>query len=171
VIGRTLSHYRIVEALGSGGMGTVYRAEDTLLGRPVALKFPHRELLPDTEARARFLREARIASVLDHPNIVVLYDVCEVEGEIFLAMQCVEGQSLRERLRSGPLPLPDTLSIGRAVADALAHAHGRGIVHRDIKPETPSCCGRGATPSAAKRRAVPSPSRCRGDTGWRLSGA
>ncbi len=135
MIGRTLSHYRIVESLGSGGMGTVFRADDTLLGRAVALKFPHRDLVADAHGRARFLREARIASVLDHPNIVTLYDVCEVEDQVFLAMQCVPGRSLRERMRPGPVPLPEALSIGRAVADALAHAHERGVVHRDIKPE------------------------------------
>ncbi len=135
MIGRTLSHYHIVESLGSGGMGAVFRANDTLLGRPVALKFPHRHLVEDPAVRERFLREARAASVLDHPNIVVLYDVCEVEGEVFLAMQCVEGGSLQVRLRSGALPLAEALAVGRAVADALAHAHGRGVVHRDVKPE------------------------------------
>jgi len=83
-------------------MGTVYRAEDTLLGRPVALKFPHAALIQGPRARDRFLREARAASALDHPNIVVLYDVCDVDGEIFLAMQFVEGAALRERLRAGP---------------------------------------------------------------------
>jgi len=143
MIGRTLSHYRIVAELGSGGMGRVFRAEDTLLGRPVALKFPHHHLVHDSPARARFLREARISSVLDHPNIVVLYDVGEVEGEIFLAMQCVEGRSLRERLRDGPVAPDETTSIGRAVADALAHAHARGVVHRDIKPENILVCGDG----------------------------
>ncbi|HEY3216673.1 MAG TPA: protein kinase [Candidatus Eisenbacteria bacterium] len=135
MIGRTLSHYRIVGELGAGGMRTVFRAEDLRLGRPVALKFPHRELLPDTASRARFLREARIASVLDHPNIVVLYDVGKAEGEIFLAMQCIDGCSLRERLRAGSVPLAETLRVGRAVADALAYAHGRDVVHRDVKPE------------------------------------
>lgn len=135
MIGRTLSHYRIVAELGSGGMGTVYRADDTLLGRAVALKFPHRELVHEPDARARFLREARAASALDHPGIVVLYDVCDVEGEVFLAMQYVEGVSLREKLRVRPLPVAESLGIGRAVADALAHAHSRGVVHRDIKPE------------------------------------
>jgi serine/threonine protein kinase/tetratricopeptide (TPR) repeat protein len=135
LIGRQLSHYRVIAPLGSGGMGTVFRAEDTLLGRPVALKFPLHGNVPTPEERERFLHEARSASVLDHPNIVVLYDVCEVGDEVFLAMQCVEGRPLRERLAAGPLPLADTLAIGRAVADALAHAHGRGVVHRDIKPD------------------------------------
>ncbi|HTM58421.1 MAG TPA: protein kinase [Candidatus Udaeobacter sp.] len=143
MIGRKLSHYRVIESLGQGGMGTVYRAEDTLLGRAVALKFPHRELIHDREARERFLREARAASALDHPNIVVLYDVCEAEGETFIAMQCVEGHSLRERLDAGPIPAPEAISIGRAVADALAHAHARGVIHRDIKPENILICDDG----------------------------
>jgi serine/threonine protein kinase/tetratricopeptide (TPR) repeat protein len=135
VIGRQLSHYRILEAIGSGGMGTVYRAEDTLLGRPVALKFPHLDVTGEPTLRARFVREARAASVLDHPNIVVIYDICEIEGEIFIAMQCVEGQPLRERLKTGPLPGAVVTATGREVADALAHAHARGVIHRDIKPE------------------------------------
>ncbi|MBI1798247.1 MAG: protein kinase [Candidatus Eisenbacteria bacterium] len=143
VIGRTLSHYRILSPLGQGGMGAVFRAEDTLLGRQVALKFPHRDLVNDPEFRARFLREARATSALDHPNIVVLYDVCEVEGEIFIAMQCVEGRSLRERFASGAVPLAETLAIGRAIADALAHAHSRGVIHRDIKPENILLCDDG----------------------------
>ena len=140
MIGRKLSHYRIVEALGAGGMGAVFRAEDMLLGRPVALKFPHRELVHDPGARERFLREARAASALDHPNIVVLYDVCEADGEIFIAIQCVAGRSLRQRLATGLPPLGETLAIGRAVADALAHAHARGVIHRDIKPENILLC-------------------------------
>ncbi len=135
MIGRRFSHYRIVAELGSGAMGTVYRAEDTLLGRPVALKFPHRHRVGDDEARERFLREARAASVLDHPNIVVLYDVAEEKEEVFLAMQCVNGSPLRARIAQGPVPAPEAVAIARAVAEALAHAHGRGVIHRDVKPE------------------------------------
>ena len=135
MIGRTLSHYRLVAPLGSGGMGEVWRAEDTLLGRPVALKFPHRHLLAEPAARERFLREARAASALDHPNIVVLYEVGSVEGEVFLAMQCVEGSTLRQRMAAGPLAPAEAIRIGQAIADALAHAHSRGLVHRDVKPE------------------------------------
>src|SRR5882724_4714040 len=99
-------------------MGAVYRAEDILLGRSVALKFPHGELVHDPEFRTRFLREARIASALDHPNIVTLYDVCEVDGELFIAMQYIQGCSLSERIAAGMAPLAETLAIGRAVADA-----------------------------------------------------
>jgi TolB-like protein/Flp pilus assembly protein TadD/predicted Ser/Thr protein kinase len=140
MIGRQIAHYRVTTELGSGGMGTVYRAEDTRLGRPVAIKVPRSESMADTAERARFLREARVASALDHPNIVVLYDVGEVDGQVFLAMQYVEGRTLRERLAQGPVPPAEALAIGRAVADALAHAHGRGVVHRDIKPENVLLC-------------------------------
>ena len=140
MIGRSFSHYRIAEVRGSGGMGTVYRAEDTLLGRPVALKFPHPTLIERPHARDRFLREARAASALDHPNIVVLYDVCDVDGEIFIAMQFVEGTALRERIQSAPLSIPEAIGIGRGVAEALAHAHSRGVIHRDIKPENILVC-------------------------------
>ncbi len=140
MIGRLLSHYRIIETRGSGGMGTVYRAEDTLLGRPVALKFPHAALLQGPGARDRFLREARASSALDHPNVVVLYDVCDVDGEIFLAMQFVEGVTLRDQLRSGPIPASEVVRIARAIAEALAHAHSRGVIHRDIKPENILVC-------------------------------
>src|SRR5215470_5935234 len=143
MIGRKLSHYRVVEPLGRGGMGDVYRAEDTLLGRAVALKFPRADLVAGPGARERFLREARASSALDHPNIVVLYDVCEAEGEVFLAMQCVEGRSLRERLGGSSLTVPETLAIACPVADALAHAHARGVIHRDIKPENILLCDDG----------------------------
>ncbi len=143
MIGRQLSHYRIVERLGAGGMGTVYRAEDTRLGRSVALKFPHADLVGDADSRARFLAEARAASALDHPNIVVLYDVCDTEGELFLAMQHVEGRSLRKRLAEGSLPAAEVIRLGRGVADALAHAHGRRIIHRDIKPDNILLCADG----------------------------
>lgn len=135
MIGRRISHYRVLEELGAGGMGTVYRAEDTLLGRPVALKFPHPRRVGQEDARARFLREARAASVLDHPNVVVLYDVAEVQDEVFLAMQFVDGRALRERVARGPLPADEAVAIARAVAEAIAHAHGRGVLHRDLKPE------------------------------------
>src|SRR5262245_40947773 len=135
MIGRRISHYHVVAALGAGAMGAVYRAEDTRLGRTVALKFPRAEAMIDPGDRARFLREARVASALDHPNIVVLYDVGEEDGQIFLAMQYVEGQTLRERLSRGAMPVADALGVARSVADALAQAHSRGVVHRDIKPE------------------------------------
>src|SRR5262245_40880831 len=143
MIGRQIAHYRVAAEIGAGGMGTVYRAEDTRLGRPVALKFPRSESMADAGERARFLREARVASALDHPNIVVLYDVGEIDGQVFLAMQYVEGQSLRERLARGPMGVTEALAVGRAVADALAHAHGRGVVHRDIKPENVLLTGDG----------------------------
>jgi TolB-like protein len=116
-------------------MGTVYRAVDTLLGRPVALKFPRRDLLHDPAMRRRFLDEAKAAATLDHPNIVVLYDVGESGEDLFMAMQFVEGPTLRERLSEGPFPHDVAQRVGREIADALAHAHGRGVIHRDVKPE------------------------------------
>jgi serine/threonine protein kinase/Flp pilus assembly protein TadD len=135
MIGRVVLHYRIVAELGSGGMGRVYRAEDTLLGRTVALKFPHLDARAEPSSRERLLREARVASVLDHPNIVVVFDVGETDGEVFIAMQCVEGRSLRERLAAGTLPSQEAAATARAIADALAHAHARHVIHRDVKPE------------------------------------
>jgi serine/threonine protein kinase len=105
------------------------------LGRDVALKFLPADRSHDPAMRRRLLHEARAASALNHPNIVTLYEVAEAEGQVFLAMQCVGGGSLRDRIRAGPLPPAETLAVGRGVADALAHAHGRGIVHRDVKPE------------------------------------
>jgi serine/threonine protein kinase len=134
VIGRQVSHYRIVAELGSGGTGTVYRAEDTRLGRAVALKLPHATLSADPAQRERLLREARAASALDLPNIARVYDAGEADGLVFLAMQYVEGSTLRDTLRA-PMPPARVIAIGRALAEALDHAHGRGIVHRDIKPD------------------------------------
>jgi serine/threonine protein kinase len=135
MIGRTLSHYRVTGQLGAGGMGTVYRAEDTRNGSPVALKFPHPELLRDTPARTRYLANAPIAARLEHPHIVRVHEVCEVAGEIFVVMEHVDASSLRDRLDAGPLALRDLAAVGRALADALGYAHGFGVVHRDVKPE------------------------------------
>jgi Tol biopolymer transport system component len=127
--------YRILGLLGTGGMGVVYQAEDTLLGRTVALKFLHPMLTPNPRAKARFLDEARAASALDHPSICTLYEVGETaEGQLFLAMACYEGETLRERLARGPLPVAEALRVASEVARGLAKAHRHGIVHRDIKP-------------------------------------
>jgi serine/threonine-protein kinase len=133
VKGETISHYRIQDQLGAGGMGVVYGAEDIRLGRQVAIKFLS-DAAQDREALARFQREARTASSLNHPNICVVYDVGEHEGRPFLVMERLRGQSLEQRLRAGPLPLGQVLEIGIEVADALDAAHKEGIVHRDIKP-------------------------------------
>src|SRR5207249_274231 len=133
--GTRLGPYEIVAPLGAGGMGEVYRARDTRLGRDVAIKVLPEGLSGDPERLSRFEREARSASALNHPNVVTSYDVGQ-EGPIFyIAMELVEGRTLREILAPGPLPLPKLLQLGSQIADGLARAHSGGIVHRDLKPE------------------------------------
>jgi serine/threonine-protein kinase len=134
MIGRTVSHFRIQERLGEGGMGVVYRAEDTRLHRPVALKFLRPHLLAGEEARARLFREARAAAALDHPHICTVYQIDEADGQIFIIMALIEGQSLKARLAAGSLSLQEVRRITLQTASALAAAHAKGIIHRDIKP-------------------------------------
>ena len=135
MIGRTISHYKITEKLGEGGMGVVYKAEDTKLKRPVALKFLAPHLLRDEEGRKRFLREAQAAAALDHPNICTVYEIDEVDGRTFIVMAFLEGQPLSERIKQGPLKLPEALSTAIQMAEGLEAAHEKGITHRDIKPD------------------------------------
>ena len=135
MIGETISHYKILEKLGEGGMGVVYKAEDTKLERPVALKFLPAHLLGSEDVRKRFEREAKSSATLSHPNVCRVYEIDEADGKAFLAMELIEGESLDKKIARGPLKLDEALSIAQQVARGLEAAHKRGVVHRDIKPE------------------------------------
>ena len=135
LIGATISHYHITDKLGEGGMGVVYKATDTKLDRPVALKFLAPHLLRDDEGRKRFEREAKAAAKLDHPNICMVFEIDEADGRTFIVMAFLEGQPLSEKIAEGPLKLPEALSTAIQIAEGLEAAHEKGIVHRDIKPD------------------------------------
>src|SRR5215471_4455652 len=134
MIGTKLAHYEITSHIGSGGMGDVYQATDTKLGRSVAIKFLPEAFSHDSERVARFQREARVLASLNHSNIAAIYGVEQIDSRHFLVMELVSGETLADRIKRGPIPIEEALSIAKQIAEALEEAHEKGIIHRDLKP-------------------------------------
>ncbi len=135
MVGKTISHYKILEKLGGGGMGVVYKAEDTKLKRTVALKFLPQDLSRDDESKERFIHEAQAASALDHNNICTIYEIDETDdGQMFIAMACYDGETLKKKIERGPFKLEDAIDISLQISEGLSKAHEKEIVHRDLKP-------------------------------------
>jgi serine/threonine protein kinase len=133
MIGKTISHYKLLEKLGQGGMGVVYKALDTALNRMVALKFLPEAIAGEAEEKARFIREARAAAALDHPNIATVYEIAEAGEKLFIAMAYVEGETLKKQIASGKWQVKDAVDIAIQIAEGLKEAHDKGVIHRDIK--------------------------------------